>query len=113
MPRRQPPQRGRQVVPQTLALLGQMAIVQGEADIILDDAEALAGPVARGVDDPQDLGHRISPSAGFGELFNIPSDGDRPGQRAATAAASMPPRASIIAARHSGWANKPDNRAGP
>ena len=113
MPRRQPPQRGRQVVPQTLALLGQMAIVQGEADIILDDAEALPGPVARGVDDPQDL--RSSASVlplDLGNFSIVPSDGDGPGRRSATAA-SMPPRASIIAARHSGWANKPDNRAGP
>ncbi len=97
MPRGQPAQHGRQIVPQTLALLGQMAIVQGEADIILDDAEALAGPVARGVDDPQDLGHRVSPSAGFRELFNIPSDGDnlasgpqRPPRRCRHVLASSP-----------------------
>ena len=57
----QSPQGRRQIVPQTLALFGQVAIVQREADVILDHAEAFPGPIGGGVEDSQDIDLRLSP----------------------------------------------------
>ena len=40
-------------MPQTLQLLGQVPVVEDEADEVLDDAQALSRPIRRRVDHPQ------------------------------------------------------------
>ena len=54
MARRQRRHGGGQFVPQAFELFGQVAIVAGEADIVLDHAESFAGAIRGGVEDAQD-----------------------------------------------------------
>ena len=42
-----------QIMPQTLQLLGQVPVVEDEADEVLDDAQTLSRPIGRRVDHPQ------------------------------------------------------------